>query len=86
MYKVLHVLHVKMLLERGIKNAVVLHNESDWIAFLVGYKVKNILLILFKLAVIEVVGYIIIRDLEVPFCSMILIELYKFTQSHLSCD
>lgn len=63
-----------------------LYKESDWIAFLVGYKVKDILLLLFKLAMMEVDGYIIVGDLEVPFSSMILIELYKFTQSQLSRD
>ena len=63
-----------------------LHKGSDYIAFLVGCKEKDNLLMLFKLTLIEADGYIIIRHLEVPFSSVALIELYKFTQSHLSHD
>lgn len=59
------------------------HKGSDWIAFTVGCEEKDTF---FKLSVIEADGYIIVRDLEVPFSSLILIELYKFTQSHLPCD
>lgn len=70
---------------RGVKNTLMLHKGSDRIAFLVGCKEKN-QLILFKASVIEADGYITVRDLKVPFSSLILIELYKFTQSHLSHD
>lgn len=69
-----------------MKHAPMSHKGSDWIAFLVDCKAKDNLLILFKLAMTEADGYIIIKDREFPFSSVILIVLYKFTQSHLSQD
>lgn len=58
-----------------------LYKGGDWIAFFIGYKEKDNLVICFKLTMIEADGYIIVRDLEVSFSPQILIELYKCTQS-----
>lgn len=66
-----------------------LYKGIDWTAIFIGYEAKDNLLVLFAFSTVEVDGYFIIlkkKNLEVPFDSMILIERYKFTQSHLSSD
>lgn len=58
-----------------------LYKGGDWIAFFIGYKEKDNLVMCLKLTVIEADRYIIVRDVDVSSSSQILTELYKCTQS-----